>query len=253
MALRGDFQGGSHGGANQGLSLGGPGDHGNVAIEKYLRWNWAFFIGACLVFACAVGTAIHWLGHFTFAPATFFFEIFLLLFGAMMIVLDTPIPHMQKHPHIQQVRFQIYKFALFMTRFIGRGVWYLFLATLIFGALWDTGINWFLGAVSTLYLSILGIVAIAKGWILTRNLDRVRSSIMDAGYAAERYISRGQAGVSKEQFKLMVESATNNPDLFTSDELEYIINALSFTPYNDGQVTLDEMRYWLSEGPPLWV
>jgi len=253
MALRGDFQGGSHGGANPGVSLGGPGDGGNIAIEKYMRWSWAFFVGACLVFACAVGTGIHWLGHFTFAPATFFFEMFLFGFGAMMIVLDTPIPHMQNHKHVQQVRYQIYKFALFMTRFMGRGAWYLFLATLVFGALWDTGINGFLGAVCTLYLTVLGVVAMAKGFIMTNKLNRVRDCITTAGYAAERYISRGQTGLSTDQFKLMVESATNEPDLFTPDELNYVVNALSFTPYNDGQVTLDEMRYWLSPGPALMV
>jgi hypothetical protein len=250
MALRGDFQGGSH---SQGLSLGGPGDGGNIAIEKYLRWNWAFFIGACLVMSCAVGTGIHWLGHFTFAPATFFFEIFLFLFSALMIVLDTPIPHMQNHKHVQQVRFHIYKFALFMTRFMGRGVWYLFLATLVFGALWDTGINWFLGGVCTLYLTVLGIVAITKGFIMTNKLNHVRDRIRQAGYKVERYISIGQTGLSEDQFKLMVESSTSQPDLFTSDELKYVINALSFTPYNDGQVTKAEMEYWLADGPPLMV
>jgi len=253
MALRGDFQGGSTGGAGQGLSLGGPADGGNIAIEKYLRWNWAFFGGACLVFACAVGTGIHWLGHFTLAPATFFFEIFLFMFGGLMLVLDTPIPHMQNHKHVQLVRFHIYKFALFMTRFMGRGLWYLFLATMVFSALWDTGINWFLGIVSTIYLSVLGVVAMAKGFVMTHKLNRVRDCITNAGYAADRYISRGQTGLSQDQFKLMVESATNEHDLFTPDELTYIVNALSFTPCNDGQVTLDEMRYWLSPGPPLMV
>merc|ERR1719188_213307 len=119
-----------------------------------------------------------------------------------MIVLDTPIPHMQKHPHIQQVRIQIYKFALFMTRFAGRGVWYLFLATLVFGALWDTGINWFLGAVCTVYLTVLGCVAIFKGFVMTTKLNRVRDCIKTAGHNEERYISRGQTGLSKDQFKL---------------------------------------------------
>merc|ERR1719188_1732437 len=156
MALRGDFQGGATGGqTHMGVSLGGSGGgDGNIAIEKYLKWHWGFFGGAVLVTATAVGTVVHWLSHFTFAPATFLFEIFLCVFGLIMLVLDTPLPHVQNHRHVMMTRVQIYKFALFMTRFTGRGAWYLFLATLVFGALWDTGINWFLGAVCTVYLTV---------------------------------------------------------------------------------------------------
>lgn len=233
--------------------MGGPGGNGNIAIEQYMKWQWGFFGGACLVTATALGTAIHWLSHFTFAPATFFFEVFLCFFGVFMLVLDTPVPHVQKHPHVQTVRFQIYKFALFMTRFMGRGMWYLFLATMVFGALWDTGINWFLGGVCTLYLTVLGVIAMGKGFIMSNKLNRVRDCIIQSNQSAERYLSRGHSGLSADQFKMMMESATSEKDLFTDDEMSYVINALSFTPYNDGQVTLDELNYWLSPGPPLLV
>lgn len=250
MALRGDFQGGSMGGAG---GLGGPGDGGNIAIEKYMKWNWAFFGGAVLVFSTAVGTMLFWMGNFTFAPATFFFELFMFAFGGLMIVLDMPIPHMQNHKHVTMVRFQIYKFALFMTRFMGRGMWYLFLATMVFGALWDTGINWFLGGLCTTYLVILGVCALSKGFIMSHKLNRVRECITQAGYPAERFIARGQSGLTAQQFSRMVEETTNEQNLFSTDELDYIINALSFSPYNDGQVTLEELGYWLMPGPPLMV
>lgn len=250
MALRGDFQGGSAGG---GQFLGATNEEGNIAIEKYLKWNWAFFGGAVLVFATSVGTGIHYISNLSFAPATFFSELSLLVFGIIMLVLDVPIPHMQNHRHIRAMRHQIYKFALFMTRFMGRGAWYLFLATMVFGALWDTGINMFLGGVCTLYLTVLGVVALGKGFVMTNKLNRVRDAITTAGHSCDRYVSRGQTGLSTDQFKLMVESATNERDLLTPDELDYAINAISFMPYHDGHITLDELRYWLAPGPPLMV
>merc|ERR1719436_2284062 len=137
----------------------------------------------------------YWLSHLTFAPATFFFEAFLLLFGLPMLVLDTPVPHVQRHRHVQGCRMQIYKFALFMTRFMGRGVWYLFLSTMVFGVLWDTGINSFLGAVCTTYLFVLGVVAIMKGFVLTNKLNKVRESIRAKGQTAERFVPRGSVGM----------------------------------------------------------
>lgn len=252
MALRGDFQGGGVA-VGAGLGLGGPGDGGNISIEKYLKWNVAFFVGAVLVFLTAFCTGIHWLSHFTFAPATFFFEIFMLMFGTMMLVLDVPVPHIQNHKHIQAVRYQIYKFALFMTRFMGRGMWYLYLATMVFGALWDTGINWLLGSVCTAYLTILGCFAMGKGFLMSNKLNKVREAMNQSGLPAERYIARGQTGLSAQQFKHMVMDVMKDPEMFNVDEIDYIINALSFTPYNDGQVTLEEMQYWLQPGPPMMV
>merc|ERR1740121_2693334 len=149
-----------------------------------MKWRYGFFGGAVLVTATSIGTATYWLTHLAFAPATFFFEVFLLIFGILMLVLDFDIPHVQLHPHVKAVRAQIYKFGLFMTRFMGRGMWYLFLATLVFGALWDTGINWFLGMVCTAYLTVLGVLAMGKGFVMSNKLNQVRDSIARAGYAA---------------------------------------------------------------------
>lgn len=247
--LRSDLQGGSVGG----FGLGGPGDGGKIAIEKYMKWNFAFFIGAAIVFGVAICTAIFWVVNFTFAPATFFSEMFLFVFGTIMLVLDVPMPHIQKHPHVTAARVQIYKFALFMTRFMGRGLWYMFLATMVFGSLWDTGINMFFGGVCTLYLLGLGSVALGKGFLMTMKLNKIREHIMASGYTAERFISRGQTGLTGQQFKRMVEEASGDRDMFKDDEVDYILNALSFQPSNDGQVTLEELQYWLQPGPPLMV
>jgi len=252
--LRGDMQGGSS--VSNMYSQSGPGvPGGNLAIEKYVRWSWGFFIAALLVFGVGVGTSVYWFGHPAFAPATFVNEIFLIMFGALMIVLDFP---QSEHPtaafakHFQATRMHIYKFVLFMTRFTGRGVWYLFLATMVFSELYDAGVNGFLGAVCTLYLVILGGLAIFKGVVMTQKLQRVREAIIDSGKGVEHFIARGQTGLSREQFKAMVLNVTNE-EPFTPDEVDYVMSALAFTPEQPGHVTVDECAYWLSQGPPLLV
>lgn len=249
MALRGDFQGGSAGGADR-FGVGGD---ANIGVDKYLKWSIAFFVGAVLTTLTAVCTIIYWLQHFTFAPATMFFEFFLLIFGLTMCILDLPLPHLQNHPHAMGFRSKVYKFALFLTRFLGRGVWYLFLATLVFGALCDTGINYVLGNLCTLYLIGLGLASVAKGVLMTHKLNRVREAINGSGMQVTRFLGAGQSGLSKAQFLRMVKEVTQDEGVFTEHEMDYIANALSFTPYHDGEIKVEELQYWLGPGPALVV
>jgi len=255
MALRGDYQGGSQGGADRfGFGAAGGGEGLNAGIDKYMKWSWAFFVGAIVTCVAGITTFIYYLQNFTFAPATCFFEFFLLVFGFSLILLDLPMPGLQTHPHVLGFRTKVYKFALFMTRFLGRGIWYLFMATLVFGAMCDTGINFILGSVLTLYLLVLGLVAVGKGMVLTMKLNKVRDVLMSSGKTAENFVARGQAGLSSEQFKHMVGQMTNDQNMFGDDDVSYIINALSFAPYHaDGLVKLEELQYWLQPGPPLMV
>jgi len=226
---------------------------GRLPIEKYLRWSIGFFVGAVIVFGVGLGTALYWLMHFTFSPATFFFEMFLLVFGVIMLVLDTPLPDMQKHPQVERVRGKIFKYALFMTRFMGRGIWYLFLSTLVFVALWDQKIGKILGALCTIYLAALGTVASGKGFLLSHKLNKVRMFMREASHHPERYIPEGQMGLSAEQFRVMVGTVTEVDDYFTIDEIEYIINALSFSAFPDREVNLEELQNWLQPGLPVMV
>lgn len=232
--------------SSSGGGLAGLVSHQGVqSIEKTLQWKLLFFGGACVTFAAGVIAVICWILKFTWAPFTFMTECFLLFLGALMMVLDFPMPH--PSPALTAVRDNAYKFVLFMTRFTGRGMWYLFLSTMVFSALSDNPINYFLGVVGTLYLCLLGLGALIKGWMISSKLNSVRTAIKGSGRTAEYYIPKGSNSMSKEMFKAMVESVTNQRDLFTNDELDYVINALAFTPYNDGSVTLDEFEYWLRE------
>eukprot|EP00930_Biecheleria_cincta_P049913 TRINITY_DN35117_c0_g1_i1.p1 TRINITY_DN35117_c0_g1~~TRINITY_DN35117_c0_g1_i1.p1 ORF type:complete len:262 (-),score=52.02 TRINITY_DN35117_c0_g1_i1:172-957(-) len=257
-----DGQGGVPGGGNMmgPSTMGGHMEQGLVGgqavsgIEKTMKWKLFFFAGACIVFATGVTTVLYWILHFTWGPATFMSEIFLLVFGLLMMVLDFPVPH--PNETLVAIRDHCYKFLLFMTRFMGRGMWYLFLATLVFGALWDTKINWFFGATFSLYLILLGAGALAKGYFISTQLDKVRLALLrehDTGGNIEHYLSSSQKGLTKAQFKAMVENVTGEKDLFTDDDLDYVINALSFLPSSDGMVSREELLYWVRPGLMLMV
>jgi hypothetical protein len=248
MAFRGDVHDGP---SSLQAGIGLIGGQAESGIEKTMRWKLGFFTGAIFVVATAVFSTIHYLSAPEWAPGTFFGNLFLLVFGLLMVVLDFPIPH--PHQSLVDVRDNIYKFVLFMTRFTGRGVWYLFLSTLIFSTLWDGGPSWMMGLFFTGYLIILGLVASYKGGMMSYKLNKVREEILKSNRSAEHYLAPRQTSLSKVQFQAMVESVTRDKDFFDTDELDYVINALSFTPYNDGQVSMEEIEYWLSEGPMMIV
>eukprot|EP00933_Yihiella_yeosuensis_P054362 TRINITY_DN52785_c0_g1_i2.p1 TRINITY_DN52785_c0_g1~~TRINITY_DN52785_c0_g1_i2.p1 ORF type:complete len:265 (-),score=45.09 TRINITY_DN52785_c0_g1_i2:219-1013(-) len=264
MAFRADIQGGgmpvggtAAGGTSFMPGTGDPMQQGLVGgqavagIEKTMKWKLFFFAGACITFATGVITTVFWILHFQFAPATFMSEVFLVIFGFLMIVLDFPVPH--PNPTLVAVRDHCYKFVLFMTRFMGRGMWYLFLSTMVFASLWDTNINWFFGASFSLYLLVLGIGALVKGYLISEKLDSVRVAIMDSRRGVGDYIGPNQRGLSKAQFQEMVRNVTNEREMFTDDDLDYVMNALSFLPSSDGTVTQEEFAYWIGPGPKLLV
>merc|ERR1719506_2749916 len=113
---------------------------------------------------------------FEFAPMSFVTILFMLVFGMLMVVLDFPIPH--PSPMLAAVRAHIYKFFLFLTRFTGRGVWYLFLGTMIFATLFNLNISAFFGICLGGYVGILGLVTLIFGVRLSQKLDVVRQELL---------------------------------------------------------------------------
>lgn len=226
--------------------LGLIGGQAESGIEKKFYWKLLFFTGAVFVVSTSVLSSIRYIRHFEWAPATFVLNLFLLIFGILMIVLDFPIPHPCRC--LVKIRDGIYKDFLFMTRFVGRGIWYLFLATLVFSSLWEgRNTTRVIGAIFTGYLILLAIAAIAQGAYLSFKLQKVRKEILDTQRTAEHYLAPKQIGLTKVQFEAMIETVMHATDHFTDTELDYVINALSFTPENDGMVSLEEMDYWLSD------
>mmetsp|Transcript_36977 Transcript_36977/g.81212 ORF Transcript_36977/g.81212 Transcript_36977/m.81212 type:complete len:249 (-) Transcript_36977:78-824(-) len=248
MAFRGDVQGGQHTALTGGYAAVSQGG----GVEKHLRWKIFFFGGAICTLASAIISVFYYIFHAQFAPCAFMSQIFLLGFGMLMIMLDFPFPH--PSPHLQAVRAHCFKFVLFMTRFTGRGMWYLFLGSLVYVSLVDEEIAVVVGLIFVFYLVCLGVFALVKGIHLSRSLHRVQQDILNAGRGSqpEQYFPRGQ-NLSKEQFKALIVQNTNRPDLFTDDEYDFIINALAFKPRTIAEVTPEEWMYWMSSGAMLMV
>merc|ERR1711976_1132874 len=128
MADTGNFNPPGQDYANTGMPPGGqfPGQmqSAHAQLTNQVSWKILFFVAACDVFAgglLAVIIGIQKIGQ----PFTFTSEVFLLLFGVVMLVLDTPVPK------TEDVKDLIYKHMLFLTRFTGRGFWYMYLGTMI--------------------------------------------------------------------------------------------------------------------------
>jgi len=266
--FRNDIQ---SGGTAMGTNLGAPGmadlqtmgaglvgGQGVAGIEKTMKWKLFFFAGACIVLTSGVWATLYWMLHFAWAPANFLSEIFLCVFGILLIVLDFPIPNptQQDWPLLVATREHCYKFLLFMTRFMGRGLMYLFTGTLVFSALWDTNISWFFGAVFSMYLVLLGIAALVKGWTISNTLDKARLRLLEerdrGGNIEHQFFPPSTTYLTKSQFRTLLRD-TIGEDPFSEDDLDYVMNALSFLPANDGKVSRQEFDYWVRPGKQLMV
>merc|ERR1719456_1194589 len=228
---------GMPGGMPQGMEAGGQAVHG---IAKNMSWKMLFFGAACCTLASAVISILYMVFTFAWAPFSFTTVLFMLLFGFLMVVLDFPIPH--PSPTLAHIRANIYKFFLFLTRFTGRGVWYLFLGTMIFATLFDLNISAFFGICLGGYVGILGLVTLFFGIRLSQKLDVVRQDLL-----LGQDKSCPQQGYSMQGFKDLANRLPSKQD-FTDDELVYVFNSLSFNPMNDGVLTPEEYKQWLLPG-----
>merc|ERR1719335_1502683 len=98
--------------------MGGAAPPGGMGQQKFkLEWKLAFFVAAC----CTVGAGVIGvldLAFFAFAPFDLINELYLLVFGLIMLVIDLPIPENRQdiHNKVRQHKLAIYKYLLFMTR-----------------------------------------------------------------------------------------------------------------------------------------
>merc|ERR1711964_88468 len=105
---------------------------------------------------------------------------------------------------------------LFLTRFTGRGMWYLFLSTASWVVLYDSGICTFLGVIITMYVFLLGVASLAKGYLLSRKLHDVRGMIQN-----QQARFQPKANMNKDAFRSMLQAATNSTP-FTEADLDYV-------------------------------
>merc|ERR1712137_860021 len=159
-----------------------------------------------------------------------------------MIMGDFPVTN----EFVVRCRGMIYRSLLFMTRFTGRGIWYIFLSTMMFSGLWDLGISRVLGVLLALPVMVIGVVSTCTGWNLSRKLDRVRPSQDENVEVACPPDGNGLSAI------IFCETCSNIGVYFNKSELEHVMDALSESPTTD-KVSYEQYRHWLSEGHMLIV
>jgi hypothetical protein len=200
-------------------------------------WKMLFFTCAACVVAAGAMSIIHLAWAFA-SPWDFTNNIYLTLFGLLMLMLDFPL---ENHPIAVSVKKQVTQYALFMTRFTGRGIWYLFLASMVFGALWDNNISPFLGFVLSGYMVVVAIICIVVGARLSQRLEAVRQKVIRGGPEQwGAYIP--PSGMTKAQFRDLAQSL--NQERFSDEELNYIVAGMSQEVKTDDIISKEEFTEW---------
>lgn len=201
-----------------------------------MTWKLLFFVAACCVTAGGV------IGFFGFISDLNIFalldDIYLIIFGCMMLVVDFPI----KQRNLQIFKLAIYGNFLFMTRFTGRGIWYLFLGCMTFGTLYDNGFSQFLGIFLGGYIVVVGIIAIVYGVTLSNKLEKVRTQIRNH----RDQIHIPEQGLTGQQFNAQVSRICGDTYSFSPEEINFVLNALSFSPDADDVLKIDEFDEWMT-------
>lgn len=208
-----------------------------------------WFIAACCVFGAGlIGTLD--LVFTTFEPIDVVDEMYLCMFGGIMMVLDAPVPMKQ----IQEVQGFISKYAMFLTRLVGRGMWYTFLGTMTFATLAENSISIFLAVVLGFYVVLVGLISTVYGLVKSRKLERVRYKLFqcakskELGNLYERFAKTDQErGLTTQEFNNLASQVTELN--FDKDELACIFNALAMSDgKDDGLISLEDLNEWCSTG-----
>lgn len=149
----------------------------------------------------------------TFAPVDVIQSVYLCLFGLIMLALDLPLPQVK---FLVTVKGSVSKFCAFLTRYIGRGIMFLFLGSMTTATLWDRNVSAFLSIVLGLFVTVVGIVSIVMGAIVATKVNKLKKNItMDS---IPQSMDRMQfKSYCKEKCKIA----------FTDEEMEHVFFALS--------------------------
>lgn len=223
--------------------MGYGGQMGGGAKKFNTSWKSIFFAGG--VATTAGGLLGYWsmLGSIV-SPFDFVIFGYITVFGLIMILLDAPM----EHPRITEFKMGIYKFCLFLTRFIGRGIAYLFLGSMVCGNLWDYSMG-FLGFIIFGFLTVIGGAAIYKGFQITKKLDVVKKALLNRGGPTPSICPPQGLRIDKfGELALKIQGIA-----FTQEELGYVANALSQTIHADDVISQREFEFWLKDPTPVII
>lgn len=209
------------------------------------KWRLIFFGTALLTIASAVLGLISTFSDIIFSPFDIIIFCYLGVIGLVLACLDCP----YYHPALESLRLQTFKFCLFLTRFIGRGVTYVFLGCMIMGNLWDNSIMPFLAILIWGWFMVVAAVTIKYGVELTRKLFRFRNILKQRNQPASS-ICPG-AGLPIQKFGELALATCGVS--FSQEELGFIASALSQTVRADEIISQREFEFWMTDSTPVLI
>lgn len=209
---------------------------------------WWFAAACCVMVGGFIGTLD--LLFTTFAPLDLIDEIYLLGFGSIMFVLDAPL----NFKFLMEVKTAVHKYCKFLTRLMGRGIWYIFLGTMTFATLWENNISPFLAIILGFFVFGIGVFSATFGFVKSRKLDKVRVQVSqnrETGKLEALYKNFArtapQLGLMRAEFNDMSQQLKGIT--FDPDELYYIFNALSSGPADrEDNIDYKALEDWCGSG-----
>jgi len=200
-----------------------------------------FFLSAICVTAGGVIAVVS--AIFVFEnPLDFVLQTYVIIFGLLMMIIDAPYDNNQR---LKDYRLDIYKYARFLTRFVGRGIWYLFQGALIIGLLAENHLAPLAGFFMGGFIFLVACFSLFFGVKLTSKLEQVRKRVVEQGPEQwGAYIP--PSGMTKVQFREL--AATLKGIVFSDEELTYIVAAFSETVRSDDIISKEEFEEWTKGG-----
>jgi len=186
----------------------------NMSMHTGNHMNDVFFAAACCI---VVGSLVGgFCLFFSLKPVDFLFMTYVMIFGLILAVLDTP--WLRTIKAVIDAKMYIGKYIQFVTRVTFRGVTLIFLASALFMTMWD---NLKVGAGSV----VIGLLKSSK-------LDKARRQVeqnIEVLYDQNALTFRGeQGGLTMDEFNKMTNE--NGSFKFERLDLKLIFNALVSNP-----------------------
>jgi uncharacterized membrane protein YhaH (DUF805 family) len=206
-------------------------------LKKFgASWKWCFFGCACAVL---LASSIGFMNFLSCSPFDMICLIYQTFFGLMLFVMDAPI----QVSRLEDAKLVIYKYMLFLTRFTGRGIAYIFLGCMVCSLLWDNGISPFLGFVLGGAIVGIGAIAVWFGYLHTKKLEMVRKALLNRGGPTQSVCP--PQGLKTDKFRELAMKIQGVQ--FTEEELMYVANAMSLSIHGDDVISQREFETWLKD------
>lgn len=231
-----------------------PGPGRNVRgknLGSYVPFMW--FAAACCVMAGGIiGFVCMLLSSFKIVDCLD--EVYLVLFGLVVAILDFPM----NPAIIQEPRTLINKYAMFLGRLMGKGLFLNFLGTMTLASLWNNSISYILAIVLGLFVIAAGLFTLIYGYAKTRQLERVRFALHDKvrqgaklndiynQYAHDHPL----AGMTKAEFGTLARNEAHIE--LERDMLQLVFQAMA-EHVDKERLTAIDLGDWVNNATPLYL